>query len=37
MQAEGFSVYQYEWWHFDYRDWREYPLLNKRFEQLKSR
>ena len=34
MEAEGFSVYEAEWWHFDYRDWREYPILNLTFEQL---
>ncbi len=34
MEAEGFSVYEYEWWHFDYKDWREYPILNIPFERL---
>jgi serine beta-lactamase-like protein LACTB len=34
MEAEGFSVYDAEWWHFDYRDWREYPILNQTFEEL---
>jgi D-alanyl-D-alanine dipeptidase len=34
MEAEGFSVYYAEWWHFDYRDWRRYPILNVPFEQL---
>ncbi len=34
MEAEGFTVYSAEWWHFDYKDWREYPLLNLSFEQL---
>lgn len=28
MEAEGFSVYQNEWWHFDYRGWQDYPVLN---------
>ena len=28
MQAEGYSVYEAEWWHFDYKDWRQYPILN---------
>jgi D-alanyl-D-alanine dipeptidase len=28
MEAEGFSVFEFEWWHFDYRDWRRYPILN---------
>jgi serine beta-lactamase-like protein LACTB len=35
MEAEGFSVYEAEWWHFDYRDWREYPILNLTFEELR--
>jgi CubicO group peptidase (beta-lactamase class C family)/D-alanyl-D-alanine dipeptidase len=34
MEAERFTVYEAEWWHFDYADWREYPLLNKTFEEL---
>jgi len=36
MQEEGFTVYEAEWWHFDYKDWRTYPILNKTFEQLES-
>lgn len=34
MEAEGFSVYESEWWHFDYRDWRSYAIQNVRFEDL---
>jgi D-alanyl-D-alanine dipeptidase len=34
MESEGFSVFQYEWWHFDYKDWQAYPILNKTFEEL---
>ncbi|MBS0393628.1 MAG: M15 family metallopeptidase [Proteobacteria bacterium] len=34
MEAEGFSVYEYEWWHFDYHDWSRYPVLNVRFEDI---
>ena len=34
MEAEGFTVYEAEWWHFDYKDWREYPILNLPFEKL---
>lgn len=26
MEAQGFTVNEFEWWHFDYRDWREYPI-----------
>jgi CubicO group peptidase (beta-lactamase class C family)/D-alanyl-D-alanine dipeptidase len=36
MEAEGFTVYEEEWWHFDYKDWRQYPILNKTFEELKK-
>ena len=28
MEREGFSVYEHEWWHFDYRDWERYRLQN---------
>ena len=34
MEAAGFTVYEAEWWHFDYKDWREYGILNKAFEEL---
>jgi D-alanyl-D-alanine dipeptidase len=28
MEDEGFAVYEVEWWHFDYKDWPKYPILN---------
>lgn len=34
MEAEGFTVYPNEWWHYDYKDWKEYPIMNVRFEDL---
>jgi len=34
MEREGFFVYPYEWWHFDYKDWREYPILDIPFERI---
>lgn len=34
MEAEGFHVYDAEWWHFDYKDWRHYRIGNQRFEDL---
>jgi D-alanyl-D-alanine dipeptidase len=34
MESEGFTVYEHEWWHFDYKDWPEYPILNVPFEKL---
>ncbi len=37
MESEGFKVYESEWWHFDYKDWREYPILNLPFEKLGAR
>jgi len=35
MEQEGFTVLPEEWWHFDYKDWKEYPILNIRFEDIK--
>jgi D-alanyl-D-alanine dipeptidase len=37
MESEGFTVYESEWWHFDYKDWKEYPILNLPFEKLGGR
>jgi zinc D-Ala-D-Ala dipeptidase len=37
MVKEGFLVYPSEWWHFDYRDWRQYPILDVPFEDLAGR
>lgn len=34
MEKEGFQVYEYEWWHFDYKDWRHYRVANVNFEQI---
>jgi CubicO group peptidase (beta-lactamase class C family)/D-alanyl-D-alanine dipeptidase len=36
MEDEGFTRIVDEWWHFDYRDWREYPILNRPFEALEA-
>jgi len=36
MESEGFLVYPFEWWHFDYGDWQKYPILNVTFEKLAS-
>jgi D-alanyl-D-alanine dipeptidase len=35
MEKEGFFVYPFEWWHFDWKDWREYPILDVPFASLK--
>jgi D-alanyl-D-alanine dipeptidase len=37
LEAEGFRVYEYEWWHFDFAGWERYPILNLRFEEIVSR
>ncbi len=34
MEAEGFTQEPNEWWHYDFRDWARYPVLNVPFEQL---
>jgi len=34
MEREGFEVYAYEWWHFDYFDYRHYRIGNATFEDL---
>jgi CubicO group peptidase (beta-lactamase class C family)/D-alanyl-D-alanine dipeptidase len=36
MEDEGFTVYEAEWWHFDYRAWRRYRIMNERFEDLRN-
>ena len=34
MEAQGFTVYEAEWWHFDHDDWREYAIQNATFGAL---
>jgi D-alanyl-D-alanine dipeptidase len=34
MEAEGFTVYHAEWWHFDYRGFNEYPIGNIPYDQI---
>jgi len=36
MEAEGFTVYHAEWWHFDYRGWEQYPIANIPYDQIPS-
>ena len=35
MEGQGFEANPEEWWHFDFRDWRQYPVLNLKFEELR--
>jgi D-alanyl-D-alanine dipeptidase len=34
MESESFTIFESEWWHFDYKDWREYAIGNVPFEKL---
>lgn len=34
MEAEGFTVEPNEWWHYNYKDWREYPILDIPFSAI---
>jgi D-alanyl-D-alanine dipeptidase len=34
MTSEGFSVNHDEWWHFDFKDWRSFRILDIPFEKL---
>ncbi|KAA3440437.1 M15 family metallopeptidase [Rufibacter hautae] len=36
MQRHGFTVFHNEWWHYDFNDWPNYPLMDIRFEDLKK-
>src|SRR5215471_8463070 len=35
MEKQGFTVFESEWWHFDYRDWRQYGVQNVPFEEIR--
>jgi len=37
MTSEGFNVYEPEWWHYDYKEWKEYPILNVKFSDVKGK
>jgi zinc D-Ala-D-Ala dipeptidase len=36
MKKFGFEVYDHEWWHFDFIEWRSYELLDISFEELEN-
>lgn len=36
MEQAGFTVYNYEWWHFDYGEWAQYPILDLTFDSLSN-
>ncbi len=34
MESHDFTVEPNEWWHFNYRDWKEYPILDIPFSDI---
>ncbi len=36
MEAEGFTVNDNEWWHFDYKDWEKYAIYDIAFSEVKE-
>jgi D-alanyl-D-alanine dipeptidase len=34
MEAEGFTVEPNEWWHYNYKDWRDYPITDIPFSAI---
>ncbi len=36
-EAQGFTVYPQEWWHFDYKDWASYGVGTATFTELAAR
>jgi D-alanyl-D-alanine dipeptidase len=35
MERHGFTVEPNEWWHFNYQDWKEYPILDIAFSEIR--
>lgn len=35
MEAEGFKVLDVEWWHYDYKLWNQYPILDIEFSKIR--
>jgi len=36
MEREGFTVEPNEWWHFNYKDWKQYSILDILFEEIRE-
>ena len=36
MNADGFTIFEPEWWHYDYFEWDLYPVLDLSFAELGS-
>ncbi len=37
MEAEGFTVNNNEWWHFDYKDWEKYAIYDIAFADIRNK
>ncbi len=37
MHKHGFIGWHAEWWHFDYKDWENYPVRDISFEELEQK
>ncbi len=37
MERHGFTVEPNEWWHFNYKDWPSYPILDISFQEAAKR
>jgi zinc D-Ala-D-Ala dipeptidase len=35
MERHGFTVEPNEWWHFNYKDWTQYPILDIAFSEIR--
>jgi D-alanyl-D-alanine dipeptidase len=35
MERHGFTVEPNEWWHFNYKDWQQYPILDVPFSAIR--
>jgi D-alanyl-D-alanine dipeptidase len=36
MSKHGFIPYESEWWHYDYKGWKNYPIMDLSFEELRN-
>lgn len=34
MHKHGFQVLETEWWHFDIKNWQDYPIIDTNFDEL---
>ena len=37
MERNGFTVYEHEWWHFDFNGWKKFEVMDIDFEELESK